>query len=153
MLSALISPTLKRTLSQASPSIKSSPPLPSIISLPPPPKMMLPEEKDVTPSPNRLCKPLIKAIWAGLFKAWFKPTLVRLSPLKISSRLPPDKPSTKSNRSRKSFTVGGSKPVINISALAGCGSFLYITQSKPNIPSLRSIPESASIISSPDSAS
>ena len=57
--------TLTRASSQRSPSITSLPPRPSMMSLPAPPRRMLPLANDVTPLPSSACRPSIRAMPAA----------------------------------------------------------------------------------------
>ncbi|MNR34855.1 hypothetical protein D3C85_1526600 [compost metagenome] len=66
--------TAMRTLRKRSPSSRSSPPRPSMMSLPPPPRRMLPEAKEVTTGTasvpsiwlRKSCRPVMRAMPSAL---------------------------------------------------------------------------------------
>ncbi|MCY1218716.1 hypothetical protein D9M72_306650 [compost metagenome] len=93
--------TLIRTFSHLSPSIRSSPPRPSRISLPLPPRRMLPPSKKVTPAPRNSCSPEISAMLVStlpLAPAVGRVAALESSPRSTSAIAEPDNPSTKSKR-------------------------------------------------------
>ncbi|MNN08726.1 hypothetical protein D3C81_1215880 [compost metagenome] len=99
--------TAIRTLIHLSPSIRSSPPRPSIRSLPLPPRMMLPVAKPVVgkPASARNCSsPRINATLVSALPVappWLRMvTASTSSPLSTSPNLEPDNPSTSAKRSR-----------------------------------------------------
>ncbi|MNG94167.1 hypothetical protein D3C79_531680 [compost metagenome] len=99
--------TAMRTLSHLSPSMRSSPPRPSIRSLPLPPSMMLPVAKPVVGNPasaRNCCRPRINATLVSALPVappWLRMvTASTLSPLSTSAKFEPDTPSTSAKRSR-----------------------------------------------------
>ncbi len=166
--------TLMRTLSQASPWMKSSPPRPSITSWPSPPRMMLPPVKPIrvsrspskpsgmsrTRSPSSSRSPSMRSM-----PAWVSSCPVVSSSRSISSRLPrssprrmslcfqPDRPSVWSKRSRRMSSATLVKIGMRMSDSAATRLPLWIAQSKPSMPSLRMTLSPCTMMSSPDSAS
>ncbi|MNL06874.1 hypothetical protein D3C87_1275260 [compost metagenome] len=106
--------TLMRTLSHLSPSIRSSPPRPWMMSLPAPPRRMLPPSNlssavPAMPSaplpalPTRSRRPLIRSKLVStlpLAPATASKSAVESSPLRKSAWADPDSPSTRSSRAR-----------------------------------------------------
>ncbi|MNO86758.1 hypothetical protein D3C76_781670 [compost metagenome] len=99
--------TAIRTFSHLSPSIRSSPPRPSIRSLPLPPRMMLPVANPVVGKPAsarncsrpRISCTLVKAL--PVVPPWLRMVSASTSsPLSTSPNSEPDKPSTSAKRSR-----------------------------------------------------
>ncbi|MCY1542017.1 hypothetical protein D9M68_777380 [compost metagenome] len=147
---SILARTLMRTLSQASPSIRSSPPRPSIMSLPSPPRMMLPAPNEVTsPSaPNsgsrslrNCCRPSIRKILVSTLP--YAPCVaiaaaLASSPRRMSLRCDPDSPSTASKRASTDAPdagIGASSKARRVkSTLAPNGSSRNTAQSKPDIP-------------------
>ena len=150
-----------RTFNHESPSIRSLPALPSITSLPAPPiRMSAPScglnttasGFSVAGTPSRFCNPLIiptcfccsmlsdaGAPMMPVFKppAW---PVGELVPTRLSLNLQPERPSTRSKRSRSVNTVCVGKKPIPRSEFAPTGSPLWIAQSKPSMPLLRWMP-------------
>ncbi len=97
---SMLARTLMRTLSQLSPSIRSSPPRPSSQSPPPPPSRMLPAPNWVWPAPSiesiKACMPMItdrSRIWLPCAPAAAISAASALSPRMMSPKREPDMPS------------------------------------------------------------
>ena len=166
-----------RVFNQASPSRKSLPKLPLIMSLPPPPMMtsapvvvsmtVVFTGKAAVATGSRLsssAKPLIRLTFCDF--RWLSSTglpapapappaaPLRIdAPVNVSLRFQPERPSTESKRSRKVNTACAGKKGIPRSELAATVSPLWLAQSKPNMPLLRVMPTVWIMMSSPDSPS
>ncbi|MNT44326.1 hypothetical protein D3C72_1808480 [compost metagenome] len=125
--------TCTRTLSQRSPSIRSLPPRPSMMSLPLPPSRILPAEKDVIGAPkasmNSSCKPFIRAMLVSVLPSSPSVGMVvasELSPLRMSPKAEPESPSTSAKRSRRpaleAGTGGSTRSLTSRSTLTPRGS-------------------------------
>ncbi|MCY1444463.1 hypothetical protein D9M71_609360 [compost metagenome] len=93
--------TLMRTFSHLSPSMMSSPPRPSMRSLPLPPRMMLPPSKNVAPAASKSDRPLIRLMLVSTLPvapAVGSDVASVLSPRRKSPWDEPDRPSMMSKR-------------------------------------------------------
>ena len=174
--------TLRRTSRYLSPSMMSSAPRPSMVSLPAPPRRMLPSPQAFTPVRGQswVCEfamiPAIGVASAGTSASspairsrpfWSSASHPRrpippsalgtvLSPLRLSLNLPPDRPSTSLNRSRMSTALIGVPGAMILSARSASWGKLSrkpVEKSYPAAPAFFSMPESAIMMSSPPSAS
>ncbi len=93
MLSKVAVPSLSCTFIHRSPSMMSLPPLPSMRSLPAPPRMMLPSSNGaVTMAPN----PATRFTPATVSRWPTRSAATRLSPRRVSLNCQPESPSTRS---------------------------------------------------------
>ncbi|MCY1358534.1 hypothetical protein D9M68_562500 [compost metagenome] len=84
-----------------------------MMSLPAPPRMMLPAPKLVTPAPRNSCSPAIRAMPSAVSELPSGPfsaisAASALSPRRKSLNCDPDKPSTKAKRSKMPKLEDGS---------------------------------------------
>ncbi|MNR23228.1 hypothetical protein D3C85_1402350 [compost metagenome] len=112
-----------------------------MMSLPLPPRIMLPAPNDVTPAPRNSCNPAIRPMLVRMLP--FTPEVEmaaasRSSPLRMSLWDEPARPSMNSKRVSKDAVDGvtgvSSKARRSNSMLTPCGSSRNTAQSKPEAP-------------------